>query len=209
MRNLRSDMSIDREVLEQLRSDDASVRYKALKMLDKTTNEDDFSNNNIKTFGSMALHDEHPNNAEYAARMLAKIGGKEVYYPLLGCLLFSSHDLDPQLACAEALLELEVTENNGVKLMIEIIQNHTDNNSRFACIVALGSHTDKEHILDAVNPLISVLNDETEEPATRCVAASTLSIIHDNRALEHLRNHTINDKEIIDEIRIYVEEWNL
>jgi len=116
-----------------------------------------------------------------AALILGKIGGKQVFKPLVEAL-------DDEDACAGAAAGLgELRDREAVDELIEALQ---DEDAVRAAAEALGKIGD----VRAVDPLIKVMQDFYEDDATHAAAAKALGMIGDVRALDPLRETMENDK---------------
>ncbi len=116
-----------------------------------------------------------------AALILGKIGGKEVFQPLIAAL-------DDEDACAGAAAGLGELGNR--EAVDELIAALRDEDAVRAAAEALGKIGD----IRAVEPLIRVMQDYWEDDATHAAAAKALGMIGDSRALEPLKEVMENDK---------------
>lgn len=116
-----------------------------------------------------------------AAIILGKIGGEEVFQPLINAL-------EDEDACAGAAAGLgEIGNRAAVEKLIVALR---DEDAVRAAAEALGKIGD----VRAVEPLIRVLQDLYEDDATHAAAAKALGMIGDNRAAEPLRQVMETDK---------------
>jgi len=116
-----------------------------------------------------------------AAVILGRIGGEEVFEPLIAAL----QDED---ACAGAATGLGLMRaREAVNDLIKALQ---DEDAVRAAAEALGKIGD----VRAVDPLIKVMRDFYEDDATHAAAARALGLIGDPKALDPLKEVMENDK---------------
>jgi hypothetical protein len=116
-----------------------------------------------------------------AAVLLGKIGGEEVFDPLIAAL-------EDEDACAGAATGLgHLRSREAVDELIVALQ---DEDAVRAAAEALGKIGD----VRAVEPLVGVLQDFFEDDATHAAAAKALGSIADSKALDPLKEVMDNDK---------------
>jgi hypothetical protein len=116
-----------------------------------------------------------------AALILGKIGGEEVFSPLIAAL-------DDEDACAGAAAGLgQLGDRAAVPALIAALK---DEDAVRAAAEALGKIGD----VRAVEPLIKTMQDYYEDDATHAAAAKALGMIGDVRALDPLKKVMEDDK---------------